>query len=278
MIRRAALLVILIALSGGSVQAQVGLCTTEDGPCSSLADQLLQYTEQGLQLNQETITAVQEYTSALPLGITSFQDLTDEINKILGIVNTASMIVGQTSQIIVALTGSSGYAPAYGAGFNWHQESSNQFAAIGRSMQVCGQALSLLQGLGNDAQLLATLVNQIQAVLGRQQSLQTLGSQISQLGQSIQKAHSGLMGCYQSQNTYFAMRAAHQYMIQSVADLDLDITSANECAAITLFSVSWCAGEGGAGGTNPSAVSGPVFNNPGNGVPASQLTFAAAPN
>lgn len=52
-------------LAGRSANAQA-LCTTSDGPCSSLADQLLQYTEQGLQLDQETITAVREYENTLP--------------------------------------------------------------------------------------------------------------------------------------------------------------------------------------------------------------------
>jgi hypothetical protein len=247
-VRKILFAVALILLAAPAARAQVGgVCTTVDGPCSSLADQLLQYTEQGLQLNQETITAVQEYTSALELGQTSFEDLTNDINQILGIVNTANMLVNQTGQIIINLSGGHGYP--LGNIANWHQQLSNESLAVGNAMKACGQATNLLQSVANDARLLTSLVNQIMAVFGRQQSLQTLGGQLSQLGQSLQKMESGAMACRQGGATYQAARQDWHYMIQSVSDQDNEITVVNECNIVAQlgFVPSGCSGEYPAG-------------------------------
>jgi hypothetical protein len=238
---------VAFAIAPPASHAQVGVCTTVDGPCSSLADQLLQYTEQGLQLNQETITAVQEYTSALELGQTSFEDLTNDINQILGIVNTANMLVNQTGQIITNLSGGHGYP--LGNIANWHQQLSNESLAVGNAMKACGEATNLLQSVANDARLLTSLVNQIMAVFGRQQSLQTLGGQLSQLGQSLQKMESGAIACRQGGATYQAARQDWHYMIQSVSDQDNEITVVNECNIVAQlgFVPSGCGGEYPAG-------------------------------
>ncbi len=233
---------VIVVMTMSSAHAQVGgVCTTVDGPCSSLADQLLQYTEQGLQLNQETVTAVQEYTSALELGTTSFEDLTNDITEILGIVNTANMLVGQTGQIITALSGGHGY-PIDAAGFNWHQQLSNESLAVGNAFKACGEATNLLQGIGNDARLLNQLVNQVMAAFGRQQSLQTLSSQLSQVGQEIQKIESGAMACRQGTATYQASQQDFKYMVNSVKDRELEVTLNNECAAMTSLGFAQAAG------------------------------------
>jgi hypothetical protein len=225
---------------GGAALAQQAVTCVN---CDTLVQQLLAYTEQGLQLNQETVTAVQEYTSALPLATTSFEDLTDDINQILGLVNTASMLINQTGQIIQNISTLGGYP--LGNIPDWHQQLANEANAVGKAMMVCGEANNILQGLSNDAHLLSSFVNQVMAVLGRQQSLQTVSSQISQLGQEIQKIESGKMGCRQAFATYYAGRQDREYLITSLGDHDMQMTWVWQCQAIAALGGSLpanCAG------------------------------------
>jgi hypothetical protein len=220
---------VMALLAGRSANAQA-LCTTSDGPCSSLADQLLQYTEQGLQLDQETITAVREYENTLPLATNSFEDLTNDINNILGLVNTANMLVGLTGQIVQNINALGGYP--LGNISNWHQQFTNEANAVGKAFMVCGQVTNILQGIGNDARLLTNFVNQVMAVIGRQQSLQNVSGQLSQLGQEIQKIESGKMGCRQGFATYYAAKQDHQYLTQTVGDHDLELSWLAQCQAV----------------------------------------------
>ena len=216
-------------LCGSPAYAQVGTCTTADGPCAGLTDQILQYARQLLQLDEETTTAIQEVTNTLALGATSFEDLTADISEILGIVNTANMLVGQTGFIITNLNTLGGYP--LGNISNWHQQFTNESNAVGNAMKVCGEVNNVLQGISNDAKLLTALVNQVMAVLGRQQSLQTVSSQLSQLGQSIQKIESGKLGCRQATDTYYSAKQDHQYLTDGVDSHDLTLAWVQQCTA-----------------------------------------------
>jgi hypothetical protein len=199
------------------------LCNTVQGPCASLATQTLQ-------LNEETITTAREIISALTLSGTAFQDLTNDISQIQGIINTANMLVGNTGQILQNISVSSGY-PLDNIS-NWHQQFTNEANAVGLAMTACGEVTNILQGIANDAQLLTSLVNQVMTVLGRQQSLQTISSQLSELGQSLEKIEGGANSCRQGFATYQSAQEDHQYLTQSYSDRELEATWVNECAAI----------------------------------------------
>jgi hypothetical protein len=236
-------------LGATDAHAQVGgLCTTADGPCSSFPEQLLQYTEQGLQLNQETITAVQEYTSALPLTYFAFQDLTGEITAIADLATSASMLAGNTLIILTDLN-------ALGGGIstanltNWHQAMTNDANAVGLAMQVCAKANMLVSSFANEAALFTNFVNAIEAVIGRQQSLQNISQQTSQLAQTIRKIGAETIPCRQASATFQAAQQHRQYVFQEVNDHDNDITSVNECGIVAQlgFVPAGCGGEYPAG-------------------------------
>jgi hypothetical protein len=211
--------------------------------CDTLAQQLLAYAEQGLQLNEETVTAVRETTDALPLAQFTFQDFTDDIAQIQGIINTANMLVGQTGQILQNISTLGGYP--LGNIPNWHQQITNEANAVGKAFMVCGEVTNILQGIANDARLLTQLVNQVMAAIGHQQSFQTISSQISELGQQIQKIEGGANGCRQGFATYDAAQQDRQYLIHSVGDRDMEATWVQECQKITALGwplPNWCAG------------------------------------
>jgi hypothetical protein len=210
------------------------LCNTIQGPCASL-------TTQTLQLDEETLTTAREIISALTLGTTAFADLTSDINQIQGIINTANMLVGNTGQILANLSITSGYP--LGNISNAHQQFTNEANAVALALKACGEVTNILQGIARDAQLLTSLVNQVMAVLGRQQSLQTISGQLSELGQSIQKIEGGANACRQGTATYQAAQQDHQYLTQSYSDHDLESTWVTECHSISDL-----------GGTPPSGI------------------------
>jgi hypothetical protein len=215
------------------VRAQA-LCTTAEGPCASDANQVLQYLRQAIQLVQETTTATQEVTNTLALGTTAFSDLTGTIQQITTIANQANMLVGLSGQMLTNIRTPGGYPIGYGtATLGWHQQMTNEANAVGTAMNSAGQVLNALQTLSTDAAKMATLVNQIMAAVGRQQSLQTLQSALSQMTQTLQRTQATQTTNQQAALTRAMAQQDRQYLTQTVNDHDLEGTWVSECNAIT---------------------------------------------
>jgi hypothetical protein len=226
-------LMVLEGFSIDSVKAQ-GLCVTVGGPCSSTINQALEYARQLLQLNQETTTAIQEVTAGLALGSTAFNDLTGTIALITKIANDANMLVGNAGYMLGALQTPGGYPIGYGADLmQWHQELTNEANAVGTAMYSAARVINGLQTLSQDTATLATLVGQIMAVVGRQQSLQTLQSSLSQVGQTLQRTQMSSIVNQQALLTQLSAQQAKQYLQVTVHDHDLEGTWVNECAEVT---------------------------------------------
>jgi hypothetical protein len=218
-------------LYGSHAEAQVGNCTTIDGPCSSFLEQQLSYLLQGLQKIDEDTTAFQEVAAQLPLVSNAFYDLTADVGALQGYIYTANMLVGLTGQIITNISSQGGY-PVSGLN-NWHQQFTNESLAVGKAMNVCGQVINFLTDIIDDAKIMTSLVNQVIAAVGREKSLQTISSQLSEEKQEIQKIQGGANGCRQSSATFQAAKQDHQYLTQTVGDHDLEITEVTQCAAVS---------------------------------------------
>ena len=116
---------------------------------------------------------------------------------------------------------------------NWHQQISNEAAAVGLAMKVAGSILSLQPGqLTADATTLAALDTQALGTAGRQQSLQTLAGTASGAGQALQKLQSATTANQQALMTWAAAQQDRQYLIHSLGDHDMEVTWIGECNAI----------------------------------------------
>ena len=116
--------------------------------CSTIGQQLLDYARQLSQLQQEIQTAqntlnfyINAVQNTLALPGTVYRDLTGDINQITSIANTANMLVGQTGQMLTNLSSTSGYP--LGGITNWHQELSNESAAIAQALKAAAGVLNL---------------------------------------------------------------------------------------------------------------------------------------
>src|SRR4051812_29646304 len=107
MISRLLLGGLVIALSAGSARAQLfgGNCMTPTGPCAGLFDQILQYGRQALQLEQETIaavqatiTAAQEVTNTILLPVQTFENAAAQVQYIVNLAQRADLLLGNTGR------------------------------------------------------------------------------------------------------------------------------------------------------------------------------------
>lgn len=221
--KRIALAAVIATVFSTAVQAQ-GVCTTVGGPCASEPNQVLAYARQLLELNQQITIALQEVTNTLSLGATAFNDLTAEVNAIAAIAADANMLAGHSGEILTRLTT---YTDP--SALNWHQISADNSAAVGKAMTDAATIINQLQTLGRDTATLAALVSQIMAVVGRQQSLQTLQASLSQTGQSLQRTQLTTVANQQAELTYLAAQQDWKRIVQSITDRDLEIVWVQEC-------------------------------------------------
>jgi P-type conjugative transfer protein TrbJ len=227
--------------------AQVVYCSN----CSTVSQQLLDYARQFQQLTNEIQTTqntlntyINLVQNTVNLPSTVYRDLTADINRITSIANQANMLAGQTKLMLTNLSSTSGYP--LGNISNWHQELSNESAAISGALTTAANTLNLQQTqMNTDSASLASLQTQALGTSGRQMTLQTLAGALSTIGQLVQKQQATVTTAYQAMMTKQTGDQDWKYMIWGVNDRDTETTWVNECSAIAALGTTpgpQCAG------------------------------------
>ena len=206
--------------------------------CSTVVQQLLGYARQLTQLQQEIQTAqntlnfyMNAVQNTVALPSTVYRDLTSDITRITSIAQQANLLNGQAGFMIGNLASTSGYPLATIA--NWHQELSNESAAISNALKTAANVLNLQPTQSAaDSTMLASLQDQALGTNGRQATLQTLAGSLSSIGQLTQKQQNTIATALQAMLTKETGDQDWKYMVQGVNDNDLETTWVNECQAI----------------------------------------------
>lgn len=206
--------------------------------CSTVVQQLLGYARQLTQLQQEIQTAqntlnfyINAVQNTVALPSTVYRDLTSDITRITSIAQQANLLNGQAGFMIGNLASTNGYPLATIA--NWHQELSNESAAISNALKTAANVLNLQPTQSAaDSTTLASLQDQALGTNGRQATLQTLAGSLSSIGQLTQKQQNTIATALQAMLTKETGDQDWKYMVQGVNDNDLETTWVNECQAI----------------------------------------------
>ena len=214
-----ALLAIFVALalifSAGPSQAQfAGTCTTADGPCSRLVDQIAQYARQLLQLIQETITATQEVLNTTPLGGMQFQDITAEIQQLTQIAKQADLLVGHPGDFIGNLN-----APYYPLPENGMQQTIYEQNSIGNAIKQLGNVVNTVNpSLAQRAATLASLTTEALQAIGRMQNQQDTHQALVTTGQDVHALTNLTLTMAQAQHTQLLAQHDQKAMNDAWAD------------------------------------------------------------
>jgi P-type conjugative transfer protein TrbJ len=203
---------LIVAPHRGEAQAVV-TCTN----CSTIAQQLLGYARQLLQLDQEITTATQEVTNTLKLPETLFNDATSDIRQITSLASQANLLIGNTGQFIANLGASS-----YPTGIlnNPMAEIVKEQNAISNAIQALGNVLNVENpNLGNNAAILAALNNQSMTSAGRMQALQAAQGVGATTGQQLQSLETILLSMAQGQHATMLSDADRRAMEDKALDV-----------------------------------------------------------
>lgn len=202
--------------------------------CSTLAEQVLQYARQLLQLNEETQTEIEETFNTANLTATAFNDLYGIVVQLMAIADEANMLQGLAGKMMTNIRTPGGYPIGYGQGIlAWHQQVTDEANAVGLGLNSAAQALNALQTLVKDVGQMEILVSQIMAYPGREKALQTIGSELAQMTQTLQRTQATQTTNQQAELTYLMGQQDRQYLFHTVNDHDLEGAWVSQCNDIT---------------------------------------------
>lgn len=218
MVYKVLCLVVGLVSLAGTANAQLfgsGVCTTADGPCSGLADQLVQIARQIDQLAQETITAVQEVLNTTALGGMLFQDATGDLQAITGITTGADLLANNTGLFINDLA-----APAYPLPANGMQQLILHQNAVANAISTLGQVIDTENpNIAANAATIASLTVEALAAVGRQQTLQDKAQINAAHAQQLQSFEAVHMAHEQAQHAAMLANRDRQAMADAWGDL-----------------------------------------------------------
>jgi P-type conjugative transfer protein TrbJ len=221
---RKALLGAVSAIALAMVQPAWAFTTVYCTNCDTLTQQLLSYSQQLLQLENEVKTAEAAVANTLALPSTVYRDMTSEIRQIESIASQASMLSGKTADILGNLAKTGTYSA--GSISAWQNQLINESNAISQAMRT---AATILQNqntsLGTNAATLANLQSQALGTGGQQATLQTLAGIQATVGQQIQSQQATTSAALQAMLTAQAAQAEREDYIRR-------LTTAQEQAGI----------------------------------------------
>lgn len=203
----------VLAPSQGHAQLfDVGVCVTSAGePCSGIFEQIAQFARQALQLEQETITAVQEVVNSVQLPSSIYRDVTGDIQRIMGMAKQASMLQGYAQRMIQNLNSPTGF-PDDQLG-DWQQRLIDGNNSLGNALQQAALVVDRhQQELADDAGTLGGLQTEAMGNDGRLKTLQTIAGTNAAIGQVVQKHAGTAITGTQAQLTYYTAQTNRQML------------------------------------------------------------------
>jgi type IV secretion system protein TrbJ len=214
----------LLAVSSPS-HAQLGTCTTIDGPCSSFLEQQISYALQGVQELHEAETALQEDINTFKLPLTLFQDASGDIANLVGTVKQADLLIGNTGQFIANLSASSYPTGSFSTVAAGEAEIVKEQNAIALAIKQLGTAIDVENPLlAPRATILAALNNQSLSAQGRLQALQSAQAVGATTGQQLQSMTNILMAIAQGQHATMLSQADRRAMEDKALDIGSQYT------------------------------------------------------
>jgi hypothetical protein len=194
------------------------------GPCASWQQQIWDYARQALQLEQETISAVQEVQNTVRLPIVYFQDAAGQISQILDIARQADLLVGNTGQFIANL--SAGSYPIDPLN-NPMAEIVKEQNAVALAIQSLGNVISVENPhIASQATIVAAINDQNMTADGRLKALQASGQLAATTGQQLHGMETILLGMAQGQHA--TMLADQDRLAMQYKALDVMSTYKND--------------------------------------------------
>jgi P-type conjugative transfer protein TrbJ len=179
----AALIAVASLSSSVPLRAQVVQCLN----CSTIAQQLLGYARQFLQLQQEVRIAEYEVQNTLNLPNNLFQSAASDINRLVNLSHDASLLAGNSGTFINNLA-----ADGYPLSDDWTEIVREQ-NSIAQAMRALGNVLNLQPSqLTNYSQTFGALQNQAMSAEGRQQTQQVLSGLVAATGHAIQTSQANV--------------------------------------------------------------------------------------